>query len=321
MKKLSLVYIAVLFTFVFIFSGCTQQQEPTRLIGTDGLVISFGPGAPPPDMYKDDPFDISVLAENKGSADIATGNAAVFIKGVLFEGYDGLQDENPKAEGYYKKSNSLELLGAYKVEEQDKIIAGDLENFDWIRIKYLVPLTYGKDSTTFVAQSCYLYNTEADADICLASRNALLDTTGGAQCEVSGEKDTDNNAAPVQVTRLVEYPKGDGFRAELDIQNVGGGKIYNSDLGTDCLDYERKDNGIVYIDHILLGNTPIETCNWRLDDSGRKYIQLRDGLGRLSCRYDMTGKISGKVEGKISIKLSYGYTKSIYTNMDIKSII
>lgn len=315
MKKLSIVSILILFGLLFTMSGCIQQPaEEAEIMGTEGIAISFEEGMPPTSIDEQEPFDIGVLMENKGTAKVEEDDAEVFISGILYESYLGIDSETAG------KTNNFPLEGAYF--EDDKTIPGDSDVAQWIGLKYLPSITSGTSQVALTAQSCYKYSTNARAPICLATRNAIRDTTGTAICEINEEKTVINDAAPVQVSKITEYTFGsDGFKVVIEIQNVGNGAVYDSAQETGCLGLHRQYLGKVYIDHVKLGDIPFkdEECGW-LSDGEDKYIKLQDGVKSFTCwKREIAG--AGISQENLNIKLSYGYTETIKTSMDINAVV
>ncbi len=315
MKKLKIVSILILFSVLFALSGCVEKpSEEKTVLGEDGLVISFESGMPPISIEEKEPFDIGVLIENRGTAKVNKGDAAVFISGILYDSYSGIDSETAK------ESNSIDLEGAYI--EEDKAIPGDSEVLQWIGLEYLPDITMGKYTVSLTAQSCYKYSTIARAPICLATRSAIRDTTGTAICEINSEKPVTNDGASVQVSKIIEYTYGsDGFRVAIEIQNVGDGAVYDNAEGTDCLGLHRQHLDRVYIDEIKLGGASFadDECTW-ITEEGKHYIKLQNGVKSFTCR--KTGVAgAGISQENINIKLSYGYTESIQTSMDINAIV
>jgi hypothetical protein len=317
MKKSSIVSILILFGLLVALSGCVQQVEEAKTLGTEGLVISFEQGAPPVSIDKNEPFDIGVLMENKGTADILEGDAAVWISGIVYDSYDGI------TEGDAKQSNRIDLEGAYF--EGDQPVPGDADVAQWTGLKYLPTITSGKHPAIITAKSCYKYSTIARAPMCLATRSAIRDTTGTAICEIDEEKPASNDAGPVQVTKVTEYTSGsDGVKAVIEIQNVGNGDVYDNALDTDCLSAQRSDLDKIYVNYVKLGTIEFDSkeCTWIPEGTGKNkkhYIKLQEGIKILTCT---KGGIAGVgiSQESMSINISYGYTETIKTNMDINAI-
>ena len=67
-KRLFVVVLIVLFIVGCQGGGTTSQYvEEDYHKGTQGVVISFLPNAPPSRVYEDDSLDISIQLENKGA--------------------------------------------------------------------------------------------------------------------------------------------------------------------------------------------------------------------------------------------------------------
>ena len=79
MKIAKLLILALLLSMLaFGQQGCKREKAPE--VGTQGIVISSIPAAPPAEVSKGQQFPIYVFLENKGSYDVKQERQRSFLK-------------------------------------------------------------------------------------------------------------------------------------------------------------------------------------------------------------------------------------------------
>ena len=65
-----------------------------------------------------------------------------------------------------------------------------------------------------------------------------------------------------------------------------------------------------------------QSCTWRTDSSGLKYVRLVEGEGQFMCTLDMSGafEYTPIFSDTLSATLEYGYTDQASTSIKIKDI-
>ncbi|MEK6852769.1 MAG: hypothetical protein AABX59_02720, partial [Nanoarchaeota archaeon] len=201
----------VLIPLILIISGCKQGKEE---VASNGIDVSFIEPAPPSEVSRGQNFPIYVNLENKGGYDLNPGEARLYLEG-LFPTSFSLSLQN------LKKTNSELLLKAGEETLGGKERVVFTENARYVGS--VVPF-----NQTFIARSCYLYESSLTTNLCFA-----LDSS--ATCSLDGEKTKDSivSVSPVQITSLTEERSGKNLMIKFKVENLGTGKVYLPDTNCD----------------------------------------------------------------------------------------
>lgn len=298
---------------VVLVSGCINQtaQDTEIPTGTDGVSLTFFQGAPPSTLGEGEIFDVGLNIENRGGYAVPTGDAEVYLRGV-----------NPNNFGLATSSEVLtsDLLEAQVVEGQ---IIGGQDVVSWPNLCYNVNLETDQ-VISFIAQSCYKYQSKATFDACF-NQNAYRQTTGTEPCTVVGSKPTVNSNAPVQITSVSESPAGEEkFRFIIKLANQGNGQVYTTERGTACIDAPIQDLNLVNITSIRIGpevipfNDPRITSSTWLGDTS-PYVKLINGEGQIIFTYQPAFPAPVYTD-LVEVTLAYGYTQQSSTATRISAI-
>lgn len=206
-EKLRLFTIFVVAALLsFGVQGCEKGEEVSE-VGTQGLTVSFLPGAPPSQVSREQSFSIYSSLENKGGYDLKIGEAKLFLGGLLPDifslGSADLEKDNTKV---LRKATALTTGG------KERIIFTDAAAY----VGSVVPF-----NQSVIVKTCYQYESNARFDACFA-------LVGGAVCSLEGDliEEASRTSGPLQVTSVTEARSGKNLLLKFKVENLGGGKVY-----------------------------------------------------------------------------------------------
>lgn len=293
------------FLLVLILVGCRPQppEEPgevaavTRFVrsGTFGMDMRFVQNLPPPQIY--DTADLVALLElrNLGSYDLG-GNKCY----IQFGGFDP---------AIVRGVNARQLCGdlpgknVYNIE-------GGFGTLEFRSSSMLLPRDVDRYKPTMVATACYEYQTVASPQVCVDPRFFEL-TSEQKACQVRDFGVGGGQGAPVAVTFVNVDMVGSRAVFEIDIANMGGGRVVSPRAGL-----SRCPVGLRYDE--------FDEVRYRVELSGGSMIQCtpRDFLARLSnnrgkifCTFDVGN--TQAYETPLRIELNYNYMQSVQQPVEI----
>ncbi len=208
MKIAKLLILALLLSMLaFGQQGCKREKAPE--VGTQGIVISSIPAAPPAEVSKGQQCPIYVFLENKGSYDVKAGEAKIFLEGLAPELFSLTKTD-------LAKQNAAELKKANRkagiAGGRERIIFTDKAKYIGQNVGYTQPLIY---------KSCYVYETTVRADVCMALQSSAV-------CALEGDKlkGAAIGDAPMQITSINEERSGQNVLIKFKIENKGTGNVY-----------------------------------------------------------------------------------------------
>ncbi len=302
MKKM-LVLIIVLF-----LAGCgalqmapPEEKEtidvPEINYGTEGIVMEFMQGAPPPEVYEETYSQATLILHNKGSSDVQGG-------------YYKLSTERQYATVLDSDAGSFSVQGKSVFYPQGteerigfRIINGKLD-----------PLTE-RYSTTLQFTACYPYKTTATLTTCVDT-----DLTGDVPqktCAPTAQSLAGGQGAPLAVTniepRMLPHANPDTITPEfvLHIENRGRGQVVSTGQLLDAC-----------------SGRPLQNLNQvrvraRLSDDylqcTPETLRLRQGENKVACRLP-TGihQSYGTYLAPLTITMDYGYVDNVITSYTIQ---
>ncbi len=325
------IFIALAVIAVILVSGCvgTQQKKAETPLsakpfvgGTNGLVVSFFPGAPTDEVIQDkdaskrESVTFTTTVENKGETTVAPSKAKVRLTGINtgVQAWD-IQGGNEQSitdqlDAVQKVGNSLVPGGQATVNfESQKGYRGTLE---------------GQFQFKPVAEVCFNYESQGVATVCESENLLKAPTTAGA-CKPSGPKTVFNKGAPIQISSIEQVPFGkDKIGFQIKVKNVGGGKVFaSSDIScTEKADHETADGTttrLTVIDKVRLISVNLGGANIALNKcsplgtytpptgTAASTIPLINGEGTILCRTDLDANRRGTVEDLLTVNLAYDY--------------
>lgn len=309
MKKYKSSWLLILLIILFM-SGCeTNQQQQDEFSfedvhsGTDGLLMSFYPNAPPIELGEDEDFQVILSLNNHGASDIKNG-----IIRLITEDYVTLKDQSDKKTYDISGKNKFDLTGETK-PIKFSLKSNKIENQSQIQ------------KTTIIATACYQYSTLAKVNVCIDPDYLNVDNYNQHKVCTVQSHSLGSEGAPVEVS-LIE-PKFSSSEGKvkpsylIHVKNVGQGQIIKQDEIEDVCSSSplKKDSfNTVYI-KAKLGTADMDCKGNNKDNS----IHLSDGEGFTKCSLPQPLDSTSPYTSFLQIQLDYGYTESISTFINIKS--
>lgn len=276
MKKLIIV---LLLAAIFAVSGCAKQEATGAFAGgTDGLVASFI--NLPTSVFTESTFDINLLLQNKGEADVPANAALLSLNNAGTLGITEASRNNIKILNKARKINTT-------------IIAGGSESISWQSASFKGAAITEQQTIPVSINVCYPYETTAVAVACAGRTDKV--------CKPVEEKPVQSSGAPIQVTRLMQVavPKATGVELAftIDVENKGQGDAYGPGSICTALSPDQKD--IVMIKSIVFNNEPKNA------DCINETISLSENKGAITCNFDIN--VAQDFSAELVVKLSYVY--------------
>jgi len=321
MENKKVIILALLIIGLVLVSGClgkpATESKPTGAFvgGSKGLVLTFQPNAPPSEYPECTKFDVTVKVENKGESPVAVGKADIILGGIAASAF-GVDNA--------KLQNKANLTEVQKFGKE--VTPGGAEFVTFSANSGSRNLPGDSPPQKITATACYPYQTTALSTVCIKDSLAKQ-TTGGAElCKITGDKTVFSSGAPVQVTSVTQFPRGanpiTGLTFNIKVKNAGGGTPYVGEQSEQCPspslsagDRVAVSAKLVNIDDATVECTPSP-------------VVLSSGEGFTSCNADLSkskqfvaGKgIPGEFEDILEVKLDYGYTQGVQTQMTFQNI-
>jgi len=290
--------------------GATTTKTNPFVGGTTGISVDFAEGAPPKETFDggDSPFDVFVILENKGEHDVASGDVQVRIKGILATDFS-------RSEGDLTRSPTEDVEATMKNSEGD-IIPGPQVYVEFTEFNAAEPLT-GNTQFTILAEVCYLYQTDAQALLCIKEDNIDV-TTEGKVCRVSETKTTYNSGAPIQVENFKEVPAAkDKVRFTFDVVHRGTGDLYQRSTTCNKDSQTTEDKVWVEVATTISGNLRCSNLKDGSDTTG--YLKLYSG-GKNTVQCTQEVSTNSDYESPVNIKLIYDFEETKTTDLLVKHI-
>jgi hypothetical protein len=277
MKK---AFVTVLLIGIFLIGGCVKQQPTTAFIGgNEGLVASFIDL--PSTIFSTSLFDIKVLLQNKGEADVPANAAKLTLNNA---GTFGVDLTNASL------SNTQRLEKAKKIN--NTILSGGINTIIWQGASFKGAVITEQQTIPISVSVCYPYETTGIVLACAGKTDKV--------CKPAEEKPIQSSGAPIQITnfRQIATPKGKGieFAFVIDVENKGGGDVYNA--GCENLLLEQKD--VVTINSVIFDNKEVNA------DCKNQEISLWQNKGSISCKFDIS-ELNQDYNAELVVKLNYTY--------------
>jgi len=282
---------------LLLLASCGRTTAKNTIIdahqGKEALVMKFLPNMPPARVFSADPqsLQFAVQLHNNGAADLSAETLKLAIV------------------GYDKKILTIEpdeqdlALPARSVENPQ----GTTKVATWTTTAINFPAKHDSISQSVTARACYRYQTIATQTICLDPKPEAQ--VKDKVCSPASTTLKNGQGGPVSVVKIDQalLPSVSRAQLKLTVQNLGKGEVINPDIALDkCVagDLQVQDLGKVTVaarvNEQELTCTPITLYN----KQGTSYCTL-DGLPDTA------------FTTPVVITLSYGYTESISTTVEI----
>ena len=305
--KFNYLFISLFFITLIFVSGCIggeEEKEETFFVGgSSGLELSLVGGAPPDKIYQNNPFNIELMLENKGEADIRAEDVTIVFNNAGVLGINAVQ------------TNKEDITKRLKVE--DDFIKGGHEFIMWNDARY----TGSISPLPISIEACYPYATQGIASLCITQgRESSI-------CETIGARETESSGAPVKITSVEQLPgtymsgsKNFIANVEIRFKNTGSGEIYST-KSTSCTTKTSALKDIAILEEIKIGSKTISR-----DDSAKNQIEDAcgtdeilfdsEGVGRLRCNLPIHN-IVGDYTERMTIKLSYLHVQTLNEQIEV----
>jgi hypothetical protein len=310
MKKELCLVLAVV-AILLIVTGCTktattreQGAEDTR-IGTQGLVISFEPNLPPTKMYDDQPLEVVVKLENRGTYEVGGVGDKLYISGFdssIFTGVSTFGEQIPQLEG-----------ASYGFAPQDAVSFTST-------IRDLGSLNINKYATRIQATACYGYKTVASANVCIDPDPYSIAARTKA-CTPQNVGLGSGQGAPISVSNIQLDPSKGRTRFQITISNAGGGDVFKPGAAylSKCSPYSAEglrynEFNYIHLDDVsVLGRSILSSCQPGPD------ILITNSRATIYC--ELSNIAAGSpVTTPLTVVLSYGYTSTIFRDVTVLAV-
>jgi len=304
--------IAMIFILsLLIISGCKAKKDvltvETVRVGTEGIALSFGQGAPPDLIQVEEgdtnsnSFEILIEARNKGAYPQLGQDAPSTFGNVYLSGFDkGIIQIEPSS--YSMNPQNLEGKSTINTNGGlDIIIFKGTINANLIENKY---------DPTILATACYTYETIAAPQICIdpdpySTINRKVCTP--QEIALTGQ------GAPVAVTKVVTEAFAKKTQFRIWFKNVGGGEIIKKESINKCTSTEklaREDFDKIMVDEVKLASTQL-TCG-PFNEGGKLtngVVRMINNEGSIICEIPSSSyaQTVSAYTTPLKISLSYGY--------------
>ena len=318
-----------LLIFFLLATGCqTQGSEDLTggrsfVGGNSGLSMSFIENSPPREVFDGGqfPFQVLVIYENVGEANIEPGKINFALKGIFPKDF-----LDAPAPGDFEASNQDLIRGARKDPDGNTIRGGiHQQGFPQQnkQFKFNAEIT-GIQEFPLRLDACYEYKTQAVSSICI-----LEDVTQpeSGVCRITGARDVSNSGAPVRVASVKENVAGiDSVLINFRVEKSGSGEIYAPErTGNPTCPSEYNKRNRVHVT-VNTGDTALNNnlnCIGLIrDNAGSKRsgeLVLTGGKSTFSCIQKIPDSARADAVKGIQVDLLYQVKESIQTRIFVKS--
>lgn len=291
MKNIIAIFLLI---GIFAVSGCLGGKTETAAFvgGNEGLALSFMDL--PASVFTESVFDINVLVQNKGEADVSAHNATLTLNNAQSLGItDAIKNNTGALDRARRTGESISLGGTEPISWPDATFKGAL-----ITEQQTVP---------FSVDVCYPYETTAIALACAGRTDKV--------CKRVEEKTVQSSGAPIKVTKFsqvaVQRAMGVELAFTIDVENKGSGDVYDpaaACTGAEALMPSQKD--IVAIKEITFDSEPkTPTCL-------KEPISLWENKGSITCKFDVANSTQD-FSAELVVKLNYIYKDRLIGAMTV----
>jgi len=289
--KYQFKFLLVFLLLFFLLTSCTQSgsNEPTQNLnfrkGTEGIIVKIFTENLPTKVSQDEIFPLTVILENKGSAD-STGTLAITTAPQI-----SFFSENTKK--FKLKGNSLLQQGDFS----DPYIF-NLKN----------DLIAPNKVLTLAVSTCYSYETIAVVPVCINPNIDVL-STDAQSCRPSPKIVLSGQGAPLMVgtveNSITQNSEGSyDISLTFEVRNSGKGIVYPKDQCSGNSGVTLKAVSFVTYEYPgVISCSPTE-------------VDLRRN-SRIKCTIDDV-KIQGAFITPLLINLGYSYSDTELININVQ---
>lgn len=320
--------IVILIIALLLISSCSltgkkgtstsksSKREDIRT-GTQGIVISFLPNAPPDKIVVEqgadsrlNSFEVILDIRNKGAYPQPEDGVPAPIAKVFLTGYD-------RNVIFFEKNPPLEDLSSKPLDGKSTINPNggqDLITFKgYVNIENL---NVEKYEPTLQATTCFQYWTVAGPSVCI-DPDPYSTVSGKKVCEAQ-DITLSSQGAPIAVTKIEEEAFASKTQFRITVKNVGAGDVFKDKAlekcGPEGEKIVREDIDKIYVRQVKIGNKEL-LCGPFIDRPNADvreragYIRLINGEGHIICELQSGDYSSTKsaYTTPINIMLLYGY--------------
>lgn len=306
-KKVILIGFLLAVLLLVSGAGCggttTVVEDRAFIGGTDGLDISFSDEMEEFYYAGSNSFDIPIFLINMGESD--SNKIFVSLSGINQESFGLTQMDKEAMRG---------------IEGRDVAEPGFSDEVD-VEFKNALfkPELKHDFKPTIKADVCYLYGTEAFANVCL--KKDVYSRDEEDSCEVASVLSSEVSSAPIQVSEIKARPSGNGeIKFSFVIENKGNGKVYsNTAFDGKCRGSGRPgaDNKVLVKVDTRNIKTPID-CSAFGENSKQAEVSLIKGKRTINCKINTLEAEDISFEERFNINLYYFYKESITKEIVIK---
>jgi len=297
-----------LFSAILIISSCTNTgsgpSSTNYRTGTQGITLSLI--SIPSKLYENSRgTPITVEVKNQGAFPQYDEHSK--FDGVLWiGGYDDDLLRITPSNGIDLDAEELEGKSQYNNEGGRSLLSFDVD------VKKLPSgTTVYKPILLFTAT--YRYQTIASPMVCIDPDPQSMEVR--EKVCTTHDVSAGSQGAPIVVSNIEQDVAGDTIIFKIRIRNTGNGiLIPESDWNQDPDEgYDIRDLDEVKIRDVRVGNTRMSSCM----PSIGKALKLTNNEGYIQCRLDKSRIGSNVYTSPLNIELTYGYTTSISTAIEV----
>lgn len=297
-----LITIIMAFILLIGITSCTGLKNPSQKpalgetfrVGTQGIMLQFVQGSPPPDVYEGDRMDAVIEYTNKGAWGVQGGY-------IYLSGYDD----------HYLHFVPNLVVGFSAKGKDEFNPEGNIVNTAKFSITNVnMPDQADIFPQTLKATACYKYRTIANGKVCIDPDPYGISYQNKV-CVMQNPA-FGSQGAPVAVTGVEEITSPTRVQFKVHVSNVGAGTII--------------DNARPIINcHSNLQRTDVDKVDIRAKFSDKwmkcepATVRLTGGTGFAVCHWE--GDVGKEAyETLLTVELDYGYSNSIAQQVKIHRI-
>ncbi|MBI1969351.1 hypothetical protein HYS48_01540, partial [Candidatus Woesearchaeota archaeon] len=260
-------------------------RRPDYRTGTQGLVLQFLSGTPPPKLYEGDPLPIVVEVSNKGTFDVVDGR-------LYISGFD---------DRFIKLNRDVAVLSELAGKSLFNPDGLFSEVFEFEDPSVTIPEHTDLFPQAIKATACYRYQTRTTAEVCIDPDPHSIRLVEKV-CQVRPISYSGGQGAPIAITSVEEEITRDRLQFKILVQDGGGGTVIAPDASIlNCHEgIDRRD-----IDKVAVVSVEFSGHEIRLNCEPNP-IRLVNGRGYTFCTFQ--GNLGDDAFlTALNIMLEYGY--------------
>jgi len=262
--------------------------------------MNFVANLPPPRLYDNQPLDVLIQVENRGTSDIS--DAMLYLSGF-----------DPAIVTGISSGQRIPLLeGRGPFMPRGAIDAISFKG----RISSLAGQRIDKYTPTILATACYSYETVATAQVCI-DPNPFAATRQQKVC-TPAPVGMGSQGAPVAVTNVEVEPAPGKTRFRIGIQIVGGGSVFKRQAMSKCSPYSA-GLGFDDVDYVEVVDVSVSGVSIECRPVDQGLLRLTNGQGQLFCETTRLTQQTAYLT-PLNIILRYGYQQSMVIPIEIRAV-